>query len=535
MRQNPERQKGSDVRRVGAATTLLGVRRHAFTGGVAIAIGAVACGSHPRNLLVTHFDAGIDAGDDVADTGFAETAGPDPTLGGPCVDDSQCDDHIACAYHSCDQTLGRCRHVPDDTQCDDGNYCNGRERCVIGHGCQPGAVVTCEDGIACTIDACVEPTKSCLHSPRDVDQDGDPDAHCVPGRDCDDLDPTVSSLHAEICANGKDDNCNGMVDETPCVKPQGNSCATAVPIAGAGVFALSTVGCDKTFATSCSVSNPQAARDVVAAVTIPPGPNVDLDVWATTTGATATIAIQRLCGVPTTELACGPSAGAAIVRSRARDLTPGTYYVVVTTQSETSGELEVAFLAPTPEAANVDCPSALPIHPDTPTTVSVIDPPAALASTCPSGTGLLTYALSLAQPQDMRIYASTIKGSGSPIVGLRAPSCTSASDELRCAAAGSAPLYARNLSPGRYVITLAATSTIDAALSVSLSPPTATPADQTCASPPTIGANQTVNADLANHENAINDGCFPGGPIAAYDLSVAAPSDILLVARLPQS
>jgi hypothetical protein len=396
--------------------------------------------------------------------------------------------------------------------------------------------VTCEDGIACTIDTCVEATKSCLHSPRDVDQDGDPDAHCVPGHDCDDLDPTVSSMHAEVCANGKDDNCNGLIDEQPCVTPQGYGCGTAVPIGGAGVFALSTVGCNKTFSTSCSVSNPQAARDVVAAVTIPKGPNVDLDVWATSAaGVETSVAIQAFCGTRTTEVACGSAPGATNVRARARDLSPGTYYVVVTTQSETSVELQVAFLTPTPKAANVDCGSAIPIQPGTPTTASIVDPPTLLASACPTGTGQLTFALSLTQLQDVRVYATTLKGSGSPIVGLRAPACSGASDEIRCAAAGSPPLYARSVPAGRYVVTLAATSAIDAALSIVLSAPSTAPADQTCVAPPTIGNNQTVSVDLSNHESAINDGCFPGGPIAAYDLPIAAPSDVLLVGRLPQS
>src|SRR5579859_6108811 len=172
-----------------------------------------ACTTPTRDLLERPFDAGSETSSD-ASSPLADT-GPDadPTLGGPCVDDGQCDDHIACTYDACDQMLHRCRYRADDTQCSDGVYCDGVERCGLQHGCEPGPVVTCEDGDPCTIDRCVEATKSCTNVPRDLDGDGDPDGRCFPKHDCNDLDPTVASTHSEVCANGKDDNCNGLVDE----------------------------------------------------------------------------------------------------------------------------------------------------------------------------------------------------------------------------------------------------------------------------------------------------------------------------------
>lgn len=500
-----------------------------------VAAVAIACGSHPRNTLIVQFDAGAD---DAGDSGALD-AGPDadPALGGPCVDDAQCDDRIACTYDACDKTLRRCRNIPDDTQCDDGVYCDGKERCVPKHGCEPGPVVTCSDGNACDLARCVEATKSCAHTPRDADQDGDPDAHCAPHHDCNDLDPTVSSQHAEVCANGKDDNCNGLVDEQPCAVPQGDTCASAVAIGGAGTYSLSTLGDNYTYATSCSVTHPNAGRQVVAAITVPSGPKVDLETWATTSsgGVEVAVAIQAACGQSSTEIACGSGAGAWSVRARARSVGPGTYYAIVTTQSETNVELRVEMLAPAPKATNEDCSTAAPIGFDTPTTVQIVDPSKDLASACAASTGELTYAFTLAQPQDVRVYASTLQGSGSPVVGLRAPHCTDASDELRCRAGTAVPLYARGVQPGTYVLTVAATSPIDASLDVHLDPPTAPPADQTCASPPSIAANQTIAVDLSNHEDAIQDGCFPGNPDAAYDLSLSVASDVMVVGRFAQT
>jgi len=506
---------------------------------LAVAFAAlVACGSNPRNLLVVPYDAGSDAaGDAAADAPFDAPADADPYLGGPCVDDAQCDDMIACTYDSCDQALGRCLNVPDDTQCQDGIYCDGREKCVPRHGCEPGPVVTCSDGNACDISSCVEKTQSCAHVPRDVDQDGDPDAHCVAHRDCDDLNPNVSSLHAEVCHNGVDDNCNGLIDEMPCVVPQGDTCADAVAVSGAGTYALSTVGCNDTFATSCSVSKPSAGQNVVAAIAVPPGPNVDLEVWATTSdGTEIAVAIQGTCGQATSELACGSGPGATSVRARTRNVAPGTYYAVVTTQSPTAFELKVDLLTPpTAPATNVDCASAAPLTPGTPTTVSLIDPPTDLPSACPASTGELTYSFTLTQPQDVRIYASTVQGSGQPIVGLRDPACTAAADEIGCRVAGAPPIYERALPAGTYVVTVAATSPVDVTLEVDLSPPTTAPADQTCAAPPAATTNGRIAFDLSDHEDAIKDGCDPGAPDAAYDVSLPAASDVLLVSRLAQS
>src|SRR5215831_15898955 len=141
-------------------------------------------------------------------SGAIGDAGPDadPTLGGPCNDDGQCNDMLDCTFDRCDMALHRCRFTPDDSKCQDGVYCNGIERCDNQNGCVAGEPIGCDDQDVCTIDSCDEKTHACLHAPRDADGDGDPDWHCPGGGDCDDNDPTVSSKLPEVCANGKDDN-----------------------------------------------------------------------------------------------------------------------------------------------------------------------------------------------------------------------------------------------------------------------------------------------------------------------------------------
>jgi hypothetical protein len=507
-----------------------------FVAAVVALTALASCGSKSKDLLVRPFDAGTDASAAVDGGGSQDASGDaDTTLGGPCVDDPQCDDAIACTFDRCDLPIGRCRNVPDDTQCDDGLFCDGREVCVRGHGCERGPVVTCEDGNACAIHRCAEASKSCEQSPRDLDGDGDPDDHCAPKHDCDDLDPNVSSLHSEICANHKDDNCNGVIDEAACATPAGDTCAAAIAVNAAGTYVVSSVGANKDYGTSCSVTTPSAAHDIVVALTIPAGTRKDLDIWATTPGPELAIAVEGSCGQASSELACGSGSGASSVRARARALAPGTYFAIVTTQAETSVELAIAFLDPTPKPSNESCANAAPIAPETATTVSIIDPAKDLVSSCGAATGELTYALTLAQPADVRVFASTLRGSGVVTVGLRAPHCSDPADELRCREGGALPLFARNLAAGTYVITVAATAPIDANILVKTAPPTIAPLDQTCALSPPLTAGTLTDVDLSNHEDAIKDGCFAGGPTAAYALTLPVASDVLLVGRFPHN
>jgi len=54
-----------------------------------------------------------------------------------CNDDIDCDDGISCTTDTCVE--GSCVFAPDNTQCDDGFFCNGVETCDILLDCQLGA------------------------------------------------------------------------------------------------------------------------------------------------------------------------------------------------------------------------------------------------------------------------------------------------------------------------------------------------------------------------------------------------------------
>ncbi len=461
----------------------------------------------------------------------------DPTLGGPCTEDSQCNDALACTFDSCDRELRRCRTIPDDSLCADSSFCNGRETCVLRVGCTASAVVTCQDDDSCTLDRCVESTKACEHAPRDVDGDGDPDDHCVRKRDCDDLDPNVGSQRAEICGNLRDDNCNGLVDEAGCVQPANDVCATALAISASGTYALSTRATKKDYGATCSVATPSSAKDVVVAMRVPGGvgdPARDVEVWVTADVATneVAVALQRTCGDAASELGCGHVDRSPSARTIARAVQPGTVlYAVVTTQTEGFATVNVDFRASSPKSSNEGCAAPEAVALDAPTVVRLVDAERDLETDCEKAkTGELAYSFMLAEPRDVRIFASTLVGAGVPVVTLRDADCTR---EVRCTESPSRPLFARGLDAGRHVFSVAATQPIDASVLVTAYPPTAAPANQSCTTAPAIEPNTTLAVDLSGHEAALKSGCFAGGLAAAYALTLARASDVLLIGRFP--
>jgi hypothetical protein len=493
----------------------------------------------------------VDAGSDASDDGSGGAGGGplfvdagsdgDSTLGGPCLDDGQCNDGIACTFDTCDTALGRCRYVPDDSKCQDGVYCNGMEICDPQHGCVAGAPVTCDLGSYCSIDTCVEASQSCNHAPRDADGDGDPDWHCPGGHDCNDLDPTVSSLVPEVCANGKDDNCNGLVDEIPCVSPAHATCLDPLKVSASGTYAVNTTGAPFTYPTSCGIGTTTAgARQVVLAVLLPAGPPVDVQVTATAPGAGVSVAIAGQCGVPSSELACGatfPSPmGGQIARARARALgstsMPTAYPVYVATTTGTPVAVDVQLLPVTPAPTNVTCGTATPLTAGVPVEGDILSESTNVGSACATQLGQLLYSFTLAATSDVDVYASSVDGTGTPVVSLRDSSCALPVDEIACQQAGSVHLYQKSLAAGTYYVALSATAPTTLDLTVQVAPPTAPAPDQFCSGAPVMVQNQTFSVPLSTHEDTVNLGCLAGAVNAAYELDLPVASDVLLVERI---
>lgn len=515
------------------APILFGVA--ALAAGLAAAGGSVSCkGDVPNPYATTSASTGTGG------AGGEGGAPVDPELGGPCVDDTQCDDGLSCTFDACDHTVARCRFKPDDSLCQNPIYCDGVERCDQKIGCQPGPPKDCGDGNVCTIDACVESTKTCTNVPRDADGDGDPDAHCG-GGDCNDLDPTVSSLTPEICGNQIDDNCNGAVDESGCITPAHDSCGNPLVITQSGTYQLDTAGAAFDYATSClPMGTP--LRDVVAAVELAPGPLVDVVATAHALSNQVSVAFAGQCGSPGTELSCGGTFQAAnggfVAKTVARGLGDAAltkdYPLYVTTFKSSPIALDVAIVPAAPKPTNETCGTALPITPGTAVVADIIDASTDLESVCAHPTGDLVYSFTLAADSDVDVYATSIDGDGQPSVSLRDAGCALPTDEIACDVDVASHIFRHGLTAGTYYLSVAATAPTAVSVDVVLSPPTAPPADETCVGAPILAPNTTIPVSFVHHQDDLALGCIVGAVDAAHELDLTEKSDVLLVSRTSQ-
>ncbi len=517
---------------------------------LAAAAGAAvanACGSDaaPSPFL---FDPGIGGNYTAGNTGGGGTGGnfdpgpdKDATIGGPCTVDSQCFDGIDCTLDRCDKTIQHCRFTPDDSKCDNGAYCDGKEKCDNKKGCVPGEPKTCSDGQPCTIDSCDEATAMCKSEPLDADGDGDPDVHCKGGGDCDDNDPLVSSKQAEICGNGKDDNCNKLIDEQPCGKPKNDDCTDPLKMTGPGSYALTTVAAKLDYGSTCKLQNAAAARDVVASLS--PAMKSDVQLTARTDFAEVTVTLLGQCGQPGSEVACGRAfyhpKGGRFAKLRARSVGPAQLAAYVATDQPVPVTLKYELLPPTVKPANETCGTAIPLPEATPTLASVVDAKQDLFSQCGPQTGELVYSFDLTEPRDIDLYASSVDEDGLPMISLRGAGCALPSDEITCSASfsamGSAHIHRNALPIGTYYVSTAASAPTDILLTLQTAAPAPPPPDENCfGPPPALAFGKTIDVKMDGHQDDINTGCLSGAVDAAYSLTLAQPSDVLLVGRFSQ-
>jgi hypothetical protein len=85
----------------------------------------------------------------------------DVCTGGVCVGSAaSCDDGNACTEDACDPATG-CSHAFNEAPCDSGTPCSMNDVCAFGV-CTPGVKATCDDGDNCTVDSC-DPQLGCQH------------------------------------------------------------------------------------------------------------------------------------------------------------------------------------------------------------------------------------------------------------------------------------------------------------------------------------------------------------------------------------
>jgi hypothetical protein len=457
-------------------------------------------------------------------------------LGGPCVDDRQCDDAIACTFDTCARAFGRCQNVPDDSRCQNGLFCDGLEICDAELGCRRGQTATCSDERTCTIDRCVEATKVCEHVDRDADGDGNPDGHCVDDGDCDDNDPSVFTGHPEVCANRKDDDCDGQIDEPPCQSPSHDTCLDPLVVRESGNYELDTTAAAYDYGGTCAPMDSAGRRDVVIALEIGSEPR-DVDVVAEAPAGVLAVGMAGECNKLATEIACaagqlGPL-GNSLARIRVRSLAPGTYPLYVWSDRDEKILLHVTEGPPSVPPANETCGTAAPIMPGVPVTASLTGTAKDITSRCSFKTGDLVYVFTLSETKDVLALATSLDGYGTPIVSLRRAGCAKPEDEMACGSGVQARAFARALLPGTYYVGVSATAATDARVELVLSPPTTPPTDERCDTAPRLAENQALSISLQDHTDDLEFACSDKGAVdAAYDLELGAASDVLLIMRL---
>ena len=169
-----------------------------------------------------------DSCDSVAGCGFVNNSAA-CTDGNPCTANDQCkdgacqgqgaldcDDGSACTDDACSPVTG-CTHVNNVAPCSDGNVCTMDDACDAGV-CQGQGQLDCEDNNACTDDWC-EPLKGCLHT--------DNGAACNDSNEC-----TVG----DKCQGGKCkfDDVVDCDDGNPCTKDSCQSGAGCVYVDASG-------------------------------------------------------------------------------------------------------------------------------------------------------------------------------------------------------------------------------------------------------------------------------------------------------------
>jgi hypothetical protein len=496
--------------------------------------GSTAASPFPSNspappLTTARPDSGLPPQEGIIDDGTGPSNTTDPTLGGRCADDEQCDDGIECTFDQCDPVLERCRSVPDDRSCQDDNYCNGVEVCSPTRGCRPGDVVTCDDKTACTIDRCIEDEQSCLHEPRDGDRDGDLDAHCVDERgDCDDTNPFISSLVLEVCGNGIDDNCDLETDELICHAPEFDECSLALELRENGTTLLSLQSASNDVAASCGF---EAARDVFVVVIVEGEPK---DVLLTATAGTGTVALAAFDDCDTSmELGCESASSTPPelpeARLLLRNASEGRYPVAVLVDLSPNVELRVEFGQATSDPGGETCGDARPLVPGEPLEVDLFGALPDEVSACLTGQGDRVFSFSVDEPSDARIYAASTDGASEPMLSLRGPDC---GEEISCVTAEPSELFARGLAQGEYSVVVAAEPPGRVSLLVELDSETPAPSGDACDAPPVLVPGRALDLDLDDFTDDVSLGCLPNARDAVLRLPLDGPSDVLLMLRL---
>jgi hypothetical protein len=141
-----------------------------------------------------------------------------------------CDDGVACTVDACNEASDSCDNAPDNGLCDNGLFCDGAETCDPVLDCQPG-------GDPCPGQVCDEGSNSCVACIVDAD--------CSNGLFCD----GAEVCNAGVCEPGAPPVCDDGVGCTVDACNEGSDSCDNVPDDGLcdnGLFCDGAEACDPT-------------------------------------------------------------------------------------------------------------------------------------------------------------------------------------------------------------------------------------------------------------------------------------------------
>ncbi|HKY64245.1 MAG TPA: vWA domain-containing protein [bacterium] len=156
------------------------------------------------------------------------------------------DDGNPCTVEACNEQglcgssfIPNCKPCQHDNECDDGNACNGDEFCGGNGTCQAGTSLTCNDNSLCTTDSC-NPASGCVFTPKTCD-----DGLSCSVDSCNPQDGQCSFDTSSCeCDEASDCNDGNACTDNACVQGEcvytndnGNSCDD-------GLFCNGTESCD---------------------------------------------------------------------------------------------------------------------------------------------------------------------------------------------------------------------------------------------------------------------------------------------------
>ena len=134
-----------------------------------------------------------------------------------CQNDTtiDCNDNVGCTDDSCNEGTDSCDNLVDDSNCNDGLYCNGVETCDAVNDCQAGTSPPVNDNVACTDDSCDEVNDIIVNFVNNANCDDG--AYCNGVETCDAVNDCQAGTTVDCSGNnlGAIGTCGNIPDSNP--------------------------------------------------------------------------------------------------------------------------------------------------------------------------------------------------------------------------------------------------------------------------------------------------------------------------------